>query len=291
MSKLLNHSTWSDYSPNEWVCAKISVAYFWFVVVISVSINHQSIPYPTGIYSFIDGSLLASKYTVRIFSFFAFVLAVLYVREKWMTATIFLMFLLSLVLFTLEESGGILNRNYLYTAVFFAQFIAYYRNTERLNEERIQFAVQIIAGGYVLAGISKLQQSGIGWITSAPLVSIQIIKGYCFTYFNTGNIKDFEPGLRHANFILSHRYLAEGLFAGSLTLELFAWIAVINKRSAFIYGLLLLAMHIGISYFMNILIISIVYPMLIFMINPLYLIYGFVRRHIEIKKPQMSVEQ
>ena len=287
MNKLLSHKTWNDYSSAEWLCIKISLAFFWLDVISSVSISYGHVPYPSGIFSLINGSFLASRHTVPVFTTCAFILAILYISEKWMRATTFLLFLLSLILFTLEESSGFLNRHYLYTAIFFAQYIAYYRNSARLNEERVQFAIQIIAGGYVLAGISKLRQSGLGWVTDAPMVSIQILKGYCFEYFNTGNIKQYEMGIKHASFILEHKYLAESLFAGSLFLELFAWLAVRNKLSAFVYGLFLTAMHMGINYFMNILISSIFYPMLVFMVNPVYLIYLLGRWMFNKIKPRL----
>jgi hypothetical protein len=291
MSKLLSLKMWKEYTPAEWVCIKLSVAFFWLATVSSVTISHNGIPYPTGIFTFFNGSFLASIYTARAFEVCAFVLAILYVLEKWMTATTLMMFLVSLVLFTLEESSGFLNRDYLYTAIFFAQFIAYYRNKPWLNEERVQFAVQVIAGGYVLAGISKLNHSGLGWVTDAPLVSIQILKGYCFSYFNTGDIKNYALGMKHANFILQHKYLAESLFAGSLILELFAWIAVKNKATAFVYGILLTAMHMGIRHFMNILIGAIFYPMIIFMVNPVYLIYLLVKKLLSFIKPDATVEK
>ena len=257
---------------------KISVLFFWLVGVRSANINHELVPYPCGIFSFFNGSFLASPHTGLIFLIGACLLAILYMAEKWMTATTFLMFLLSLVLFSLEESNGILNRRGLFTAIFLAQCVAYFRNTGQLKEERVQFPVQIIAAGYVLAGISKIRESGFQWFTQAPMVSIQILKGYSYAYFNTGDIRQFEKGIKHANFILEHAFLAKALLGFSLFLELFAWIGVRNKQTTFIYGLTLAAMHLGIWYFMNILIGAIVYPMLIFMVNPLYLLYLLFRK-------------
>ena len=61
------------------------------------------------------------------------------------------------------------------------------------------------------------------------------------------------------------------LLAGSLTLELFALTAAVNKSYARFYGIALLLMHIGIYYFMDILIVSFAVPMVFVMINPFYL--------------------
>jgi hypothetical protein len=270
MRKLLSTNFWSEYTITEWTAIKVSLVYFWVRVVMGSTIDHDRVPFPSGIFSIINGSFLVSQYTVFVFFICSVVLAILYIAEKWMSITTLLMFLLSLLLFTLEESSGIQNRNSLYTLIFLAQSIAYYRNNTHLAEERIQFPIQIIAGGYMLAGISKLRESGLHWITDAPHVSLQIIKGYCYAYFDTGNMNELQKGEKYANFILQHRFAVQSLLAGSLFLELFAWLAVKNKLRAFVYGFLLLAMHVGIFYFMNILIVAIFYPMLIFMINPLY---------------------
>jgi hypothetical protein len=270
MRKLLSTNFWSEYTITEWTAIKVSLAYFWVRIVMGSTIDHDKISFPSGIFSVVNGSFLASQYTVFIFFICSVVLAILYIAEKCMSITTLLMFLLSLILFTLEESSGIQNRNSLYTLIFLAQCIAYYRNNAYLAEERIQFPIQIIAGGYMLAGISKLKESGLHWITDAPYVSLQIIKGYCYSYFDTGNINELQKGGKYANFILHHRFAMQSLLAASLFLELFAWVAVKSKLRAFVYGFLLLAMHIGIFYFMNILIVAIFYPMLIFMVNPLY---------------------
>ena len=278
MNRLLNHKMWGEYSSAEWVCVKISVAFIWLSMVALASINHSSIPYPTGIFSIVDAPFLAAQYTVPVFFISAVMLSILYIFEKRMFITTLLMFVISLILFTLEESNGVLNRNGLYTMLFLAQAIAYYRNTARLSEERIQFPIQIIAGGYVLAGISKIKMSGLGWVTDAPMVSIQILKGYCYTYFNTGDFAQLKRGEEQANFFLHHTLLIKSLFAGSLLLELFAWVSVKNKLRAFTYGLLLTSMHLAIKHFMNVLIVSIFFPMFIFMVNPLYFVYRLVSK-------------
>jgi hypothetical protein len=160
--------------------------------------------------------------------------------------------------------------------VFFVQALAYYRNNSTLSEERIQFPIQIIAAGYMLAAISKLSEAGLHWVTDSPRISLQILKGYSYTYFNTGDITAYKLGMARAAFITQHKAMVEIVCGISLFLELFAWIAVKNKRTAFVYGLLLLAMHVGIFYFLNVFIGAVFYPMLVFMVNPLYLLYRFV---------------
>lgn len=246
----------------------------WIGIFLFTSIDTYSVPYPTGICAFFNCSIIVSQYTFFLFITFGVILAILYILEKWMLITTFLMFLISLIFFTLEESNGILNRNGLYTMIFLAQFVAYYRNNLELKNERIQFSVQIIAAGYTLAGISKLKLSGLNWVADAPLVSIQVIKNYYYHYFDIGDINYAARGIALADFIIQHPLLIKILFSSSLLLELFALLAIKNKIRALVYGFLLTMMHLGIYYFMNIIIVSIFAPMFIILINPLGLFYS-----------------
>ena len=277
MNKLLNLNFWSEYSLIEWKAVKISVALFWFSLVTGSEIEPNGLPYPSGLFSFFGTPAFPSKYTVLLCSIFAAVLIVLYIAEKWMIATTFLMFLLSLVLFTMEESCGIQNRKGLVTMIFFAQSIAYLRNNHHLNEERIQFPIQIIAAGYFLAGLSKIKDSGLHWVLDGPQISLQVMKSYSFSYFDTGNITELNKGINYSEFILHHTTILGVILSTSLVFELFAWLAVKNKLWAFIAGILLTAMHIGIFFSMDILIRGVFYPMVVFFVNPLYLVFVFTK--------------
>lgn len=273
MSKLLDHKFFKEYSDTEWCILKVCLCIVWFGIVRHAFIGSDNVPYPCGICSLVDCSPLVNAYTGYVFTGLAVILSLLYIFEKQMKVVTLLMFLLSLVCFTLEESNGILNRSGLYTMVFAAQAMAYYRNNAALKTERIQFAVQIIAGGYMLAGISKLRETGLAWANESPQAALQMLKGYCANYFNWGDKAQLQLGLDLANFALNHSLVVKLLFGFSLLLELFAFLAVKNKARTFVYGLLLTGMHIGIYYFMHILIVAIFFPMLLFMVNPVYLAY------------------
>lgn len=270
MSSALSHKFFNRYPRIEWFLMKVSLVWIWLRIVHGVFLDAHQLPYPAGVCGLFDCSPLLSENTAPLFYQAAVLLSVIYLLEKWMTVTTFLMFVLSLLLFTLEESNGILNRCALYTMVFFAQAVAYYKGGLNLKKNRIQFPVQIVAAGYFLAGTSKLLASGFHWAADAPQASIQILKNYSFSYFDSGSEVPLREGMKQANFVIEHKFFVILLFAFSLFLELTAWVAASSKRNAFIYGCMLFGMHIGIWYFMNILIQAIYYPMLIFLINPLY---------------------
>jgi hypothetical protein len=270
MKEQFTHKYFSDYNPIEWRCIKVSVVLIWMQLIGDISISSSGVPFPSGVFQWIDCGPLISANTVNIALIVAGIFSVLYVFEwqmKWITGA---MFLLSLLMFSLQDSNGVFPRNGIYTTIFLAQNIAYWRNQGSLSTERVQFPIQIIVAGYLLAAIAKLRESGLHWIMDAPMASIQMFKSYAYYYIDTGNSSALVSGGQRAEFALSHPCFIRILFGISLFCELFACMAVKNKKWAFAAGVVLMCMHLGINFFMHILIKSIFYPMLIFLLNPLY---------------------
>ena len=63
------------------------------------------------------------------------------------------------------------------------------------------------------------------------------------------------------------------ILAFTLIIELFAVVSIINKKYAFVYGVLLVFMHIGIYLVLDVAIGGTYIPMLIFMVNPVFLFW------------------
>ena len=74
-------------------------------------------------------------------------------------------------------------------------------------------------------------------------------------------------------FILEHPELMLILLSFSLFVELFAFVAVFNKKYAFTWGLLLAIMHLGIFISMNVAVFPVIISMIIFFINPVHKVY------------------
>lgn len=271
VNKFFNRNTGA-----EWFLLKLSVAFIWVSIAGRLFIDNTTIPYPSGLCSLFNCQFMIWPNTAHFFYKVAVVLCIPYLLERWMKYTTLLMFVMSCLMFTLEESNGVLNRCALYSMIFLAQSIAYFIGGTNLKKNRLQFAVQIIAAGYFLAGISKLIASGPGWVTDAPNAAIQIVKNYAYEYFNSGDPKVMDMGMQQADFVLKNNVFIILLFGLSLILELTAFIATTSKRNAFLYGCMLFGMHMGIYYYMDILIVAIYYPMLIILVNPLYTTWFWV---------------
>lgn len=275
MRTIINKFFSKNYTDTEWFFMKFSVAALWLSAIFLIVRGFSSSPLPIGICTWFPCDFLLHFPFNKILLYSSVIIAYLYIFEVKVLWTSFLMFLISLLVFTIEESNGILERRGLLTFIFLAQFIAYLlahiREHFNLKKYRIQFSVQVVAAGYVLAGISKIMQSGWKWVLDGERITLQILKSHYYTYIDLGNEKWLAKGYELVNFIEAHPYLLIFLLASSLILELGAFLAIFSRRHAIIYGLLLLSMHIGIYWVMEIAIVSILFPMLIFMLNPLYL--------------------
>jgi hypothetical protein len=280
MSTIIDKIFSNKHNDTEWFFMKFSVSALWLSAIFLIVRGFSSLPLPIGVCTWFPCVFFLHFPFNKILLYSSVIIAYLYIFEIKVLWTSFIMFLISLLVFSIEESNGILERRGLLTFIFLAQFVAYFlhnkKNHFNLKKYRIQFSVQVVAAGYVLAGLSKLIQSGWKWILDGERITLQILKSHYYTYIDLGNEKWLIKGYELVNFIESHPYLLFFLLASSLLLELGAFLVIFSRRHAIIYGLLLLSMHIGIYWVMEIAIVSILFPMLIFLINPLYLLWVFL---------------
>lgn len=277
MKEIWNKIYTNTYTNLEWIFIKIVFISLWLKPVSIIINSFQTVPIPQGICEIVLCEILLTGYFKMIMIVLISITSIFYVLEIKQIYTCLILFTLSTLLFTIEESNGILNRNSIFTFVFFAQFLAYllYKRDlkSNLRKNRIQFSVQVIAAGYTLSALSKLFTSGISWIQDGRQITLQILKSHYYSYFDNQNIAMLEKGSEMVYFIENHYIMIQILLGSSLVLEFFSLIAITSKKNALIYGLLLTSMHIGIYYVMDILISGIVYPMVLFMVNPYYKIW------------------
>jgi hypothetical protein len=267
---------WNNtYTPLEWKFLKISLVVFWLNLIFRTLVEYNNLPLPIGVLCFLPANInisLAFKsicLTTTIISVYFYI-----IEKKMLWATLFL-FIISVLVFTIEESNGIFQRNGLFSFVFFAQFLSYVLKLKNIHsnieKNRVQFSVQVIAVGYTLSAISKLNVSGLNWVLDSRKMPLQIMKSFYYSYVDEGNIYYIQKAHEAINSFNTNINIIYFLSGFSLALEFFALISILSKKHAFVFGLLLFIMHIGIFIYMNITIMGIIYPMLIFMVNPFYL--------------------
>jgi hypothetical protein len=268
----MNSNASAIYSKKAWIVVKTLFAGFWLSRVVVVYTSFYSAPLPRGLFHLIPNFHIHNYY----FNYTLFALALIgvffYISERFMPLTTLACALLSIFTFSLEESNGILNVYSLLSAIWLAQFVAYLVciKSAQLNiiNVRFSFTIQVIASAYTLSAISKLATSGVSWVFSGPRMTLSILKSFTYEYITTGKYNALVIGNKMAKLVEENNTVVCTLLATTLLLEFFAWVACINKRVAFWYGLSLLIMHLFIYLIMNINLVAIWYPMFLFMILP-----------------------
>lgn len=108
---------------------------------------------------------------------------------------------------------------------------------------------QIFMSTYVVSAISKLVQSGGLWFRDAPYFGLQIVKALGMARYG-----DYGQGREVqwlAQVFLDHPLAAKLFIGGALPLELFAFLALMNRRMALVFGLGLAAFHFTVTEIMN----------------------------------------
>lgn len=257
-----------------WLSAKISFSFFWGSNMIKMVLECSRLVAPVGIVRWLDYSFLFDGKVKLLVLFAILLLSFFYVREREMKITTSIMFFVSLLVISFHESQGVFYRNTSYTVIpgvqALAYWVSYFRKETDIEKWRIQYTLQAIAAFYLLAGLSKLNASGIDWIFSGKYFALQVMKNHYFNYFNTADTGALAIAAEQTAFFLQHNNLLIFLLASSLLLELFAFTALFGEKWQLGIGILLLGMHIGIYVVMGILIGGIAFNMVIFFLNPLY---------------------
>lgn len=193
-------------------------------------------------------------------------------RVNWLLG---ILNLFSLIVFIHEENGGTHYRNALLGACLLMLFIASLSH-EDWRQKGIWFAQQLVIATYFLSALSKIMASGIDWFNDAPNIILQLLKSYDQQYIDLGQKQWLQLGAERVTFFRANPFFIKGLLLGSFLLELLSPILIWKRNWILPYGLLLLVMHIGIFYYMEIIIPPIILPMIAFFINPTFEIFRFI---------------
>lgn len=274
----LNFQT--NYTDFRWKWLKIPFIIFWLFTASTVLFEASDLIMPTSICRFFDCSIFLS-FTAKIVSFFAMLfLVILYVLEiKMLYVTAFLSFL-SILIFTMEDSHGIYNRNDILSGILIAQFAAYVlfqlnKSNDLLFKNRIFFSQQMVLAIYFLSGISKIISSGFFWFLNTELFALQVHKANMNKYIDFKNEFYIEKAERLTAFILSNPNITALLLFLTLLIEISVIVTLfMDKKWLVYYGVLLLLLHVGIWVFMSIMITPIIVVNLIFLVNVFYFLFS-----------------
>ncbi len=146
----------------------------------------------------------------------------------------------------------------------------------RPDQLSIDWARQIFMGTYVVSALVKLHESGGNWLKDTPYFGLQIAKSTGMAY-HTHLLPPDNAGWL-AQFFVDHPYVAQVFIGFGLPLELFAFLALCNRRSALLFGIGLYSLHWGITEAMN---LGFVYHkalLLFLLVNPIWWAFHLVEK-------------
>jgi hypothetical protein len=137
------------------------------------------------------------------------------------------------------------------------------------------WARQVFMSTYVVSALSKLIQSHGLWFQNAPYFGLQMIKAMGMAQYGAYGPGNNVEGL--AQFMLDHPVLAKIFIGAALPLELFAFLAVLNRRTALFFGISLWLFHNTVT---EVLHLGFVYHkalLLILMVNPVWWLVQIIK--------------
>lgn len=236
--------------------------------------------------------LVAMLFVPRLFAWVAFPICWLVERLTWVFPPVLILLPPLIASFghgTLgNSSGAIGHTTQLVTLVLLASWLAALWSTVcewrgkslpndfTPSQLAADWTRQVFMSTYVVSAISKLIQSHGLWFQDAPYFGLQIVKALGMAkYGDYGQGNDVEW---LAQFMLDHAWLSKLLIGVALPLELFAFLAVLNRRLSLVFGILLYLFHSTVT---EVLHLGFVYHkalLLILMVNPLWWLVQGMRR-------------
>jgi hypothetical protein len=253
------------YSSWEWAIMRLAFAFFALIPGTTLSLSFKAQPKPTGVAQFIDLTWITQSPFQEIIALaFCAFLALYLVGIFPLTATTGLFVIHTLTGTLVNSQGAIHHNTQIIGLILFGQMLAhlYWRLNPALALRRnphldpgprtpatllVYHSQQLIAAGYVASGITKLVKSKGQWLAQIPNIPLQFEKNFDMHYFDSLREQAQEASHGMIHFITDHPTAAKGLFGIGFFLELFCFVALMNRPMLALFGLGLWGMHHSIS--------------------------------------------
>ena len=262
------------YSEKEWFYMRLSMAISWVCFAFPSLWFASELTVPVGFASYVPLDvflLLPVKILVLLIASYFLLQYVYREQKRWATLVLSV---ISLLIFTMEESSGVFSRVSLLTMVWVVQFLAFVlfsKQKEGLHNRVIHFSIQMIVVAYSLSAYSKWSSSGWHWVLDGQNLDLQILKGFYFQWADHGDVYHLQNGKVMMHIVHENQWFINLVLWFSLFLESSVFLMLWNRKVTRIFGFLLICMHLGIYVIMGgILILPVFIPMLIFTLNPVY---------------------
>jgi len=165
-----------------------------------------------------------------------------------------------------------------YRAFASKEFLTPGHRTHVLN---VFYSQQVIVATYLTTAVWKLWKTKFGWIRESKYFPVQLAKTRDAHYYNklehagsesSGWIGGIDAWFARVtpileSFLFAHPNLCRAIIGSGLVLELFAFLALIGRRSRLLYGGMLILFHLIIGRVMNLNFEYNIFLLLIFFVN------------------------
>jgi hypothetical protein len=250
---------------------------------------------PVGMAHFMDLSFLQSDSTFTIlYQLFLLASAGFVLGIASPLATAYMLFLISAVGSLRNSYGNIHHGTQIMGMVILGYFVGYlwsslrpqagrslgqrlWKADRKAHEIATQWALQAAVATYVVAGLSKIDASGWGWITGLVHLPLHVEKIGFQHYLGLGEMAPYTHAKEMAA-MLAHYPLTTTVLVGSgLFFELFAFWALFSRAHAAVFGVILWVMHVQIVYLMQLTFPMNSWVLLVLFINVPYLLMWLLR--------------
>lgn len=276
------------HAPWETLLMRLGVAVLTWITIKDPALAAGQ-PKPHGFAQWVDLSWVASADTMGWVTPLMGVLLVLYVIGIAVPVVLLPVIWVSIAQGTLPNSqGGIGHTTQIITLVLIAQWLAsvwYIRRTMRQSQLQEHYngaqlmadwARQMVAATYVASAVTKLWESGGTWIKDAPYFGLQIAKSTDMGYYNYLQKPDNAEWM--GQYFIDNPTMAQIVIGAGLPLELFAFLALLNRRITLVYGLVLILFHSTVSELMNLGFVYNKWLLLFLFVNPVWWIIAAVMK-------------
>jgi hypothetical protein len=244
-------------SPLEGFLLRVS-----FAVVVAYTFRFEvpfsTQPHPTGLARLFDLTWLSDPLFYSIFRGAIYFLLLLYAAGVLLPVTLPLLALGHVLAFTLYNSQGYTHHGFQIVSltlvaqagtVLYDTFCRGFRwrpPDAVLNSWLLWQSQVIIVGTYLISVFSKLINSRGLWLWNSSYIATDLIKSWRQVYY--GALDPNHAGNPvEAMWLLENPWMARALFGTGFVLEAIAFLALANRKIAFVIGVALILMHRSIA--------------------------------------------
>jgi len=248
------------YEKWEWIVMRAIFALWIVPPSIELASPFHAQPRPVGIAHFMDVTWISSEalhpYLVGIF----WIAVALYVIGFLPMLATTILFVLHMVAGTLGNSHGATHHTVQIVGfALLGQVLAhlYFKFSQLRKKESllvktphgplIYCTTQLVAAAYVVAGLSKMLRSRGSWLKDSENLTVQMEKGIRKNFYDTHSEQGNDAIHWFVRFMDESPLIAKAMLGSGLILELFAFLALINRWTLAIFGIGLWLMHESIS--------------------------------------------